>query len=179
MSEALQIFERAIRDSENLLARFDNEKGTAGAATAEVLKRAGIVMAVAACETYLKARIREEFDTWLGALDGSPIAKFVRTRLETDLKRFSNPNSERSRQLFMDYFEVDITKDWAWANYDAAAARKALNSLIRKRGDAAHQGNTAAHASAEPHKVKRDELEKAIRFLKGLVSATEKVKLAK
>ncbi len=36
-----------------------------------------------------------------------------------------------------------------------------------KRGDAAHQANTSSNPSCTPHLVKRDELEKAIRFLKG------------
>ena len=58
-------------------------------------------------------------------------------------------------------------------------AKKALNALIAKRGDAVHQANTSSNPSCTPHLVKRDELEKAIRFLKGLVEATDKVKMVK
>jgi hypothetical protein len=179
MSKASEAFDRSIRDAEALLERFDAEKSTANANNGDVLKRAGLVMALAAWETYVKDRIRDELDIWLQAIDGSPIGKFVRKRIEEDLKRFFNPNSERTRRIFLEYFEVDITKEWVWHNYDAAAAKKVLDALIAKRGDAAHQANTSVHSSAAPHQIKREELEKCIRFLKGLVIATEKAKVTK
>jgi len=178
MTKAAEAFNRSIRDAEDLLARFDGENASPNGKKGEVLKRAGLVMALAAWETYVKDRIRDEFDVWLRAVDGSPIGKFLRKRLEEDLKRFFNPNAEKTRRLFLDYFEVDITKEWVWANYDSPAAKKALDALISKRGDAAHQANTAEYPCAEPHQVKREELEKGIRFLKGLVTATEKAKIA-
>ncbi|QBH12243.1 hypothetical protein DO021_02615 [Desulfobacter hydrogenophilus] len=37
----------------------------------------------------------------------------------------------------------------------------------------------SSNPSCTPHLVKRDELEKAIRFLKGLLEATDKVKMVK
>jgi hypothetical protein len=179
MSDAVNSFERGIRDADALLEMFDQAKGTPEAANAEVLKRAALVIAVAAWETYLKARIREEFANWLRAVDGSSVGKFIQRKLDEDLKRFFNPNSERTKRLFMDYFEVDVTKEWIWGNYDSAAATKALDNLIRKRGDAAHQANTSPHPSAVPHSVKREELEKGIRFLRGLVARMEKIKIAR
>ncbi len=136
-------------------------------------------MALASWETYVKTRVREECNFWLQAVDGSPIGNFVLRSLERDLKRFFNPNSYRTKQLFLDYFEVDVTAGWMWANYDPSSAKKSLDTLIAQRGDAAHQANTNPHPSAGPDAVKRDELEKAIRFLKGLVAAMEQVKLAK
>ena len=94
-------------------------------------------------------------------------------------KRFFNPNSDRTKRLFSDYFETDITQGWKWENYDVPQAKKALDALIDKRGDAAHKANTTTKKNGAPHLVKRDELEKAIRFLKGLVAATEKTKIVK
>jgi len=180
MTKASAAFTRSIRDAEELLKRFDDERATTNhSQNGEVLKRAGLVMALAAWETYVKDRVRDEISVWLQSVEGSPIGKFVRRRLEEDLKRFFNPNSERTRRLFLDYFEVDITKEWAWDNFDTTSAKKTLDALIAKRGDAAHQANTSVHPSAEPHKVKREELEKCIRFLKGLVNASEKARLAK
>jgi len=179
MTKAAEAFGRSIKDAEELLRRFDAEKISPNGQTGEVLKRAGLVMALAAWETYTKDRIRDEFDAWLRAVEGSPIGKFVRKRLEEDLKRFFNPNSEKTRRIFLDYFEIDITKEWVWDNYDTSSARRALDMLISKRGDAAHLANTSEHPSAEPHQVKREELEKGIRFLKGLVAATDNVGIAK
>jgi hypothetical protein len=173
-------FNRSIRDAEDLLKRFETERATTNHPhNGGALKRAGLVMALAAWETYVKDRGRDEISVWLQSVDGSPIGSFVRRRLEEDLKRFFNPNSERNRRLFLSYFEVDITKEWSWDNYDTALAKKTLDALIAKRGDATHQANTSEHPSAEPHKVKREELEKGIRFLKGLVIASEKARVAK
>ncbi len=179
MTTAAEAFERAIRDAEELLARFDDEKNSSIGRNPETLKRAGLVMALAAWETYVKDRIREDFAVWLRAVDGSPVGKFVRKRLDEDLKRFFNPNSEKTKRLFLDYFDVDVTHGWTWDNYDVPAARKALDTLIAKRGDAAHQANTSQRSSGEAHLVKREDLEKAIRFIKGLVVATDKVKITK
>ena len=179
MSDAADAFNRSITDAEELLARFDQENSTPSGKNSEALKRAGLVMALAAWETYVKDRFTEEFTVWLRAVDGSPVGQFVRRKYDEDMKRFFNPNSERTKRLFSDYFETDITQGWKWGNYDVAQARNALDALINKRGDAAHKANTSTKQNGDPHLVKRDELEKAIRFLKGLVTATEKTKIVK
>lgn len=179
MTEAAIAFDRSINDADELLARFDAENSSPSEYNAEVLKRAGLVMAMAAWETYVKDRFNEEFTVWLRAVDGSQVGKFVRKKKDEDLKRFFNPNSEKTKRLFMDYFEVDITQSWKWANYAVADAKKTLDSLISKRGDAAHKANTIAKKNSETHLVKREELEKAIRFLKGLVAATDAFKITK
>lgn len=179
MSEAANAFDRSIKDADELLARFDAENTSPSEYNAEALKRAGLVMAMAAWETYVKDRFNEEFTVWLRAVDGSQVGKFVRKRKDEDLKRFFNPNSDKTKRLFVDYFEVDITQGWKWANYDVVDARKALDSLIAKRGDAAHKANTTAKKNGDTHLVKREELEKAIRFLKGLVAATDIFKIMK
>ena len=176
MSEAANLFNRSIKDAMELLERFDNEKSSTSGHSAETLKRAGMVIAMAAWETYVKDRFQEEFDVWLKAVEGSSIGRFIKKKAEEDLKRFFNPNSDRVKSLFTTYFEIDITQGWVWDNYDTPQAKKALNSLISKRGDAAHRASTS---NSGPHLVKRDDLEKAIRFLKGLVIATDKVKIAK
>ena len=84
--------------------------------------------------------------------------------------KFSNP---------LDMTKSHVTQGWVWNNYDIPLAKKTLNNLISKRGDAAHQANISVNPSCGPHLIKRDEFEKAIRFLKGLVEATDKVKMVK
>ena len=179
MSEAGIAFERSINDAENLLKRFDNENGSSQNNGSETLKRAGMVIAMASWETYVKDRIKEEFEVYLKPLEGSLIARFVQKKLSEDLKRFYNPNSDKTKRIFLDYFEVDVTQGWVWNNYDAVQAKKNLNQLVSKRGEAAHQAKTSINPECDSHVVKRDDLEKAIRFLKGLVEATEKVKIIK
>lgn len=112
-------------------------------------------------------------------MQGSPIANFVFRQSEEDLRRFNSPNSPNTKQLFKKYFDMDLTQNWAWDNYDVPQSKKVLDAIVSKRGDAAHQANRNHGSSNEPHLVKRDELEKAIRFLKGLVIATDKAALAK
>lgn len=179
MSEAAIAFNRSIEDAQELLARFDEEKTNAPGRSPETLKRAGMVIAMAAWETYIKDRVVEEFEVWLKPIEGSQLGRFVQKKLDEDLKRFFNPNSDRTKRLFVSYFEIDVTEGWSWDNYSPPQAKKALNALISKRGDAAHKANTSVNPSINPHLIKRDELEKAIRFLRGLVSATDKVRVVK
>ncbi|MDO6693839.1 HEPN domain-containing protein [Aliiglaciecola sp. 3_MG-2023] len=176
MSRAGMSFKVAIQDAEQLLSRFDNEKNTATNVNSEALKRAGLVIAMAAWETYVKDRFREEIDSWLASVNGSLLGNFVLRKVDEDLKRFFNPNVDKTKQLFKSYFEIDITSGWCWDNYQVSQAKTALNALISKRGDAAHIATTSPN---QLHTVKRDELDKAIRFLKGLVKATENVEIVK
>ncbi|OSZ74621.1 HEPN domain-containing protein [Hydrogenophaga sp. IBVHS1] len=179
MSKALNSFEGSIKDAEDLLEHFD-AMSKPPPANAEVLKRASLVMALTAWETYVEDRVREEVAQRLRVVNGSYVGKFVAGRLEDELKRFHNPTAEKTRKLFHDFLETDVTARWEWPNYDSAKAKKTLDELISKRGDAVHRSKPqAASAPNMPHLVKRDELEKAIRFLKSLVEATDKALLEK
>ena len=60
MSRAYQSFEYSIKDAEELLAHFDAINTNPPPANAEVLKRAGLVMALTAWETYVEDRLLEE-----------------------------------------------------------------------------------------------------------------------
>ncbi len=172
MSQSGKMFDLAIKDAEDLLSRFDNENNSSQERNPESLKRSGMIMALSAWETYIKDRFKEEVAVWLCSLDNSPVGKFIQRKVDEDLKRFFNPNSQRTKKLFNDYFEVDITEYWEWDNYNSTEVRTKLNELISKRGEAAHQANTGLN---QPHIIKREELEKAIRFLKGLVRAMESI----
>lgn len=130
-------------------------------------------MALTAWETYVEDCISECVQNRLRAVNGSPIGKFVSGKLEEELKRFHNPTSEKTRKIFFDYLEIDITESWKWLNFDPSLAKKTLNELIAKRGDAVHRSKSVTNGVKPPHLVKRDDLEKAIRFLKNLVEATE------
>ena len=177
MSRAAESFDEAIKDAEELLARFNDEHASPGKHDPEVLKRAGLVIALAAWETYVKDRFCEEFNLWIVGVEGSPVGKFVQARRHEDIKRFFNPNSEKTKRLFQEYFSVDITQGWKWDNYDVQSAKKTLDSISGKRGDAAHKAKTSRKSNSEPHLVRKDELDKAIRFLKGLVIASDKFKI--
>ena len=48
----------------------------------------------------------------------------MQARLNEELKRFNNPNSEKTRKLFHDYLEIDVTASWVWQQVDPPKARK-------------------------------------------------------
>lgn len=174
MSKARTTFDSSIQDAEALLAHFDALNTKPPPENAEVLKRAGLIMALTAWETYVEDCAREEVHARLSAANGSHLSKLVIGRLEAELKRFHNPNTDKTRQLFLDYLEIDVTSRWEWPNVDPARAKKTLDDLIAKRGDAVHRSKPIRNGAPAPHLVKREDLDKAIRFLKCLVEATEK-----
>ena len=75
---------------------------------------------------------------------------------------------------------MDLNGKWSWNGSDDEATRRRLNDYIKLRGDVVHRsrrvqpGPPEPHpVKPEPHPVKKDELKKAIHFLKDLVQATE------
>lgn len=142
-------------------------------ANAEVLKRAGLVMALTAWETYVEDRLLEEMNRRLGVIAGSYAGDFVLKRLNSDLKQFHNPNSEKTKRIFQEYLGFDVTEGWSWPNYEPQKAKATLDSWIAKRGDAVHRSKPISNGNPVAHLIKRDELERVIRFIKDLVKATD------
>jgi hypothetical protein len=174
MSQAKITFDDAIRDAEELLAHFDRANTQPPPENAEVLKRAGLIMAFTAWETYVEDRITEALRTRISADGDGPSARFVLRRLEEELKRFNNPNTEKTRKLFQDFLEVDVTASWQWHQCDAQRAKTTLDELIAKRGQAVHRSKPPRNGSPAPHLVTREDLRRAVNFLKSLVEATER-----
>lgn len=176
MSRAKTTFEGSIEDATLLLQHFDNIHKQSPE-NAEVLKRAGLVMALTAWETYVEDRILEAVESRLKVVNGSSIGNFVLKKLEEELRRFHNPTSEKTKRIFLDYLEIDVTASWKWQNFTPELSRKTLDELISKRGDAVHRSKPSNGGTTSPHLVKREDLEKVIRFLKNLVDVTDKVLL--
>lgn len=119
--------------------------------------------------------MREEVQKLLKVLSGSHAGEFMSARLEEELKRFHNPTSDKTRKLFIDFLKIDVTTEWKWAPYEPKTARAMLDEWMSKRGDAVHRSRIpTVGESPAPHPVKKDDLEKAIRFLKSLVAATDR-----
>ena len=174
MSRAKNQFDESIKDAEELLAHFDAAKPANGGpppSNAEVFKRAGLILAITAWETYVEDRAREALDASLAALDGSHVARFVTSRFAEEMKRFHSPTSEKTAKLFLDYTGKDVTKQWDQNPLANSKPKQTLDQWIKRRGDAAHR--SPASAPGQPHLITRDELQKLISFLKCLVSQTE------
>ncbi|MFN3503607.1 MAG: HEPN domain-containing protein [Allorhizobium sp.] len=72
-SQAALTFSEAIKDAENLLAHFNTLNKQPPPPETEVLKRAGLVMAMTAWETYVEDRVQEAASTRLSALTDSTL----------------------------------------------------------------------------------------------------------
>ena len=62
MSKASDTFAQSILDAENLLAHFNSLNTHPPPEENEVLKRAGLIMAMTASETYVEDRVQEVVD---------------------------------------------------------------------------------------------------------------------
>lgn len=173
MSAAGSVFEQAIKDAENLLAHFDKLNTKPPPPENEVLKRAGLIMAMTAWETYVEDRVIEAAEARLRGLKDSSIGAFVQSKLHDEIKRLHNPTSEKTIQLFRDYANVDLTNKWAWNNFEPKAVREKLNQYMKLRGDVVHRSRTIVAGPPAAHPVTKEDLQKVIRFLKALVAATE------
>lgn len=174
MSRASETFGQSILDAENLLKHFNTLNTKPPPPESEVLKRAGLIMAMTAWETYVEDRVMEATSDRLRGLSDSSIAGFIQSRLEEEIKRLHNPTSDKTIQLFRDYAGIDLTEKWAWNNFDPKTVRERLNQYMKLRGDVVHRSRPVTSGPPQAHPVTKEDLEKAIRFLKELVKATEK-----
>lgn len=175
-SKALQTFDHAIQDALDLLNHFDVLNTNPPPPQIEVLKRASLVMALAALETYFEDRLLEAAESIsAGPNSGSHLADFFMESLENDLKYFHTPSTDRVRPIFKKYLGLDVTEGWTWNNCDSAAARRELNKLVKKRGDIAHRSKRplAGEPQPSPHAVTRDNLRKHIHFVKQIAQSTD------
>jgi hypothetical protein len=172
-SKALQTFNHAILDAVELLTHFDKLNAQPPPPEIEVLKRAALVMALAALEIYFEDLLIETSDLICGGSSENHLASFFKKSMQHDLKTFHAPSTDRVRPVFIKYLGYDITEDWVWNNCDSATARSELNALARKRGDIAHRSGRPHPGQGTQHAVTRDALRKHINFIKQLVAATE------
>lgn len=173
-SAALQTFEHAIQDAVELLNHFDSLNKHPPPPEIEVLKRASLVMALAALETYIEDRIIEAAETVVGAgKEQGRLAVFYKESLANDLKYFHTPSADRVEAIFAKFLDINVTQGWSWNHYEPAKARAELNRIAKKRGDIAHRSLRPVPGKANPHAVTRDGLRKIIRFIRDLVSATD------
>lgn len=173
MLSAKDTFSESIKDAENLLAHFDELNSHPPPEELEVLKRAGLIMAMTAWETYVEDRVYELTTERLSKLADEAAVRFIQNKLEDELKRFHNPDSSKTIAFFRDFAGIDLYETWCFNNFDHAAATTRLDEYMSLRGDIVHRSRAALVEYPRRHPVKRDELEKSISFLKHLVDATE------
>jgi hypothetical protein len=173
MSKASDVFTMSIQDSENLLRHFNALNVKPPPPEIEVLKRAGLIMAMTAWETYVEDRVQEAAEQRLSGLLDSSIATFIKSRLDEEIRRLHNPTSDKTIQLFRDYAGVDLTDKWTWNNFEPKLVRERLNHYMKLRGDVVHRSRPVGNDTSIAHPVKKEDLERVIGFLKELVRVTE------
>ncbi|MDM0029589.1 HEPN domain-containing protein [Variovorax saccharolyticus] len=173
MPNAKETFEISIKDATQLLDHFKAINTLPPPPSAEVLKRASLITACTAWETYVEDRVRETV-TWRLAASPSFQNEFIDRHLQNTLKQFHNPDSDKTIKLFKDFLGVDVSEAWVWPNYSSERARKDLDTLIKKRGEAVHRSKAPSAGVPVPHLITKDQLETAIRLVVNLVEATDK-----
>jgi len=175
MSHSQAVFAQSILDAEHLLQHFNHfNSHKLPPSEIEVLKRAGLIMAMTAWETYVEDRVQECLIKRLSGLTNSAIGALVQAKLDEEIKRLHNPTSAKTIQLFNDYAGVDVSTSWKWANFDPKNAQEKLNEYIKLRGDIVHRSRGLLTGPTPAHPVSKEDLERVIRFLKNLVESTEK-----
>lgn len=173
-SKALQTFEHTIQDAVDLLSHFDSLNKKPPPPEIEVLKRASLVMALAALEAYFEDLLVESVAAVCGQSSADKrLSEFFRISLENDLKTFHTPSTDRVRPIFTKYLGYDVTEGWAWNHCDPTKARSELNRLAKKRGDIAHRSWRPLPGQPTQHAVTRDAMRKHIHFIKELAKATD------
>jgi len=174
-SKAIQTFHHAIQDAIDLLNHFDALNTKPPPPQIEVLKRASLVMALAALETYFEDRLVEASETLCTKSDESFLTQFLKVSLANDLKYFHTPSTDRVRPIFIKYLGIDITESWKWNNVEPDEARAELNRLAKKRGDIAHRSWRPANGQPQPqkHAVTRDDLRRNIHFVRQIAQTTD------
>ena len=178
VSRASDTFEQSIRDAENLLEHFNTLNSHPPPPEIEVLKRAGLIMAMPAWETYVEDRVLEAAEERLQTFFDHSIAAFVQSKLDEEIKRLHNPTADKTIQLFRDYAGVDITEHWSWNDFDSKAISERLNQYIKLRGDVVHRSRPIEPGPSRSHPVTKEDLVRAIRFLRNLVGASERALLS-
>ncbi|MBU2115474.1 MAG: hypothetical protein KKE94_17065 [Gammaproteobacteria bacterium] len=171
-SRAYAIFETGMQDVAKLIQLFDNLESNEHRQQYEVLKRAALVMTTAAWETYIETFAVEQVEAKLANSEDEFTNGYIRRRLDHEISRLHNPTSEKVKKLFVEFLGVDITESWRWNNYNPKDARERLDKWLKMRGDAVHQ----VCQSFDPknaHLIKRDDLDKAVRFFRDLVKVNQ------
>ena len=173
-SQAFENFTHAIQDSADLMMHFDALNKKPPPPEIEVLKRASLVMALAALESYFEDRVTEAVKLACEKSNAEDRLKvFYIQSLESDLKHFHSPTAERVKVVFLKFLDLDITGGWVWNNCSQEQAKAELNRLVKKRGDIAHRSLRPTRGQPVAHAVTKDDMRKHINFIKELVKATD------
>ena len=171
MTESFKQFNTAIIEARELLECYDILNNHPEILLPSGLKKASLILILTAWETYVEDVAAELFNQQFNIIKGSKLGRFSEKQFAERLKFFNNPNSSKTKLLFKDFFDFDITEHWKWNNVLPNDARTHLNMWISKRGDAVHRSNVGLN---QAEVIKRSDLLKCFNFFTELVQVTDK-----
>lgn len=127
MTQSLSIFQQALSEAKELLNCYDTLNNHEEIVPPDALKKASLIMALTAWETYVEDVVTELFNIKFSLVKGSTLGDFAEKQLKERLKQFHNPDSRKTKHLFEEFFGVDITESWQWNNVLPKDARTQLN----------------------------------------------------
>lgn len=173
MSVSLNNFKLAIYDAKELAECYDYMNSKDDVVPSEALKRAALIMTLTAWETYVEDIATELFANKFGVLKGCHIGSYLERQFSIRLKSFHNPDSNKTKQLFEEFFDIDVTEKWIWDSYlHPKQVKQTLDGWLKRRGEAVHRSQVDI---TKPDLMKRNELDKCVRFISDLVKVTDKI----
>ncbi len=172
MTDSLHHFNRALGEARELFECYETLNNHPEIPLPSGLKKATLILILTAWETYVEDVATELFEQKFSVLKGCKLGAFAQKQFTERLKFFHNPNSKKTKHLFEEFFDVDVTESWQWNNVMPRDAREQLNMWISKRGEAVHRANMDFN---QPQVINKKELEKCIYFFTELTRATDKV----
>jgi hypothetical protein len=138
----------------------------------EALKRAALIMTLTAWETYVEDIATELFTNKFGVLQGCHIGNYLERQFSSKLKMFHNPGSQKTKEIFEEFFGINVTDSWVWNSYQTSKqVKQTLDGWLKRRGEAVHRSQIDI---TKPNLIKRNELDKCVRFISELVEITDK-----
>jgi hypothetical protein len=172
MSRSLKNFKLAISDAKELAECYDALNAKNDAAPPDALKRAALIMTLTAWETYVEDIATELFTNKFGVLNGCHIGNFLERQFSSKLKMFHNPGSQKTKEIFEEFFGINVTDSWVWKSYQTPKqVKQTLDGWLMRRGEAVHRSQIDI---TKPDLIKRNELDKCVRFISELVEITDK-----
>lgn len=116
----------------------------------DAIHRAGVVLIVAAWESYAEKVLLEAFSTVVGNAAGGPAwARQILILRANEVKEwtsdFNTPNAENVQRMFRRALEFDPLPAWNWnapqRNWNPERMNQRLNAWVRIRHTVAHGGN--------------------------------------
>lgn len=170
MTKSLESFRKALSEARELSECYDKLNAHPELSPPSSLKKACLILTLTAWETYVEDVVTELFEEKFSLLNGSKLGIFAEKQLQERLKFFHNPNSRKTKHLFEEFFDIDVTEHWQWNNVMPKDAREQLNKWISKRGEAVHRAGSEVN---QPQVINKNDLGKCLRFFEELANTTD------